>query len=372
LVITLELESVYHYPPIMANLFSVVVLTGGPSRPHLTSKCLDSINFQKYENIQKILINNGRPADQLLEISMFDPDPSVADNKNRLLDWEVLTLKDSTFDPLDYTSIWKVPGILAMTKVKGDYLFCINDDDYLDENFFLNMSISLSKYPDAISAFGLPLSYKVESGEVISPINGSWVDRPEYEDGIRVSYNWLKYDRSYHPNPGFSFVVKTEKVRQIQDMFFSGGFPDITALIQVVPFGKTIFNKSALMYLGRHGMQQRNDWDNENKYGITYKKGFADMLTINMQALHVLKNGNRKLEKLVKYFFAYNLVESSFYVFYDQFKNFLVRKDNSLTFRILYKHIEILLIHPIITIRIMLRELRNMRILKFFRSAKFN
>jgi hypothetical protein len=352
----------------MSELFSVVVLTGGPPRSQLSAKCIDSINSQSYQNIQKILVNNGRPSTEMTQIIEFKSIDVVNEAENRLQNWEVLSLKDSAFDPLDYTSIWKIPGITALNKVKGKYLFCINDDDYLDKDFFLNMSNLFLKYPDAITAFGFPLTYEVKSGKVSAPKFGSWVNRPEYEDGINVSLNWLKFDRSYHPNPGFSFVVQTKYVRPIQEMFFSGGFPDITALIQIVPFGKTIFNKNALMYLGRHERQQRNDWDEENRQLFTYQKAFTDMLAINLKALHKVRNTNIKLERLVKYYFIYSTVEAAFYAIYPKPYIFFLSRNLLSKLKIFNYHLFTLLKHPLMFGKVLSKELRNIRFIKKYLS----
>jgi hypothetical protein len=302
---------------------------------------------------------------QIIEFKSIDV---VNEAENRLQNWEVLSLKDSAFDPLDYTSIWKIPGITALNKVKGKYLFCINDDDYLDKDFFLNMSNLFLKYPDAITAFGFPLTYEVKSGKVSAPKFGSWVNRPEYEDGINVSLNWLKFDRSYHPNPGFSFVVQTKYVRPIQEMFFSGGFPDITALIQIVPFGKTIFNKNALMYLGRHERQQRNDWDEENRQLFTYQKAFTDMLAINLKALHKVRNTNIKLERLVKYYFIYSTVEAAFYAIYPKPYIFFLSRNLLSKLKIFNYHLFTLLKHPLMFGKVLSKELRNIRFIKKYLS----
>ena len=349
---------------IMTNSFSVVVLTGGSSRTNLIAKCIDSINNQTYKNIQKILINNARPVDEMNQISSYGLDNVNTIESNRLSDWEVISLEVSAFDPQDYTSVWKVPGILAMTKVVNKYLFCLNDDDYIDANFFQNISDSFTKYPDAITAFGFPLSYEVKSGKVSYPISGSWELRPEYEEGLTVSSKYLKYDPSYHPNPGFSFVCLTEKVRPIEEYFFSGGFPDLTALMQIVPFGKTIFNRQALMYLGRHDTQQRDSWDEENRYGMTYKRYFSKMLKINLESLRKLNNQDKTLEKLVKYYFLYVLVESSFYGIYEIVKHIIKRDKQTLTVNLVLSHLFMMIKHPIIIARVSFKEFKNIRILK--------
>jgi hypothetical protein len=77
---------------MVTNSFSVVVLTGGPSRPNLTAKCIDSINNQTYKDIQKILVNNARPADEMDQISSYDLGYKNTIELSRLSDWEIISL----------------------------------------------------------------------------------------------------------------------------------------------------------------------------------------------------------------------------------------------------------------------------------------
>ena len=349
---------------MLNSFFSVIVLTGGPSRPHLTAKCIDSINSQSFPNIQKILVNNGRLHEDFNLILNPYQNDSIYNNPSRLQDWEVIHFKDSKFDPDDHTSIWEAPGIAAMKIAKGKYSFFINDDDFLDTNFFLQMHNSFLKYPAATTAFGLPINYQIDKQTLIYPVKGSWEKRPEYEDGINVSYNWLKYDPTYHPNPGFSFICETEKVKRVEKTFFSGGFPDISPLIQIVPFGMTIFNKNALMYLGRHEKQQRHDWDNEHKLNLKYKKSFEKMLNLNLEALDNLSNKNSKLEKLVKNYFMFALVESSFYVFYDFIFKKISMKETNISTSVAFKHFSILLKRPKFFLINLYNEFRKVKFIK--------
>ncbi len=337
----------------MTNFFSIIVLTGGPPRPVLTAKCIESINKQSFTNIQKILVNNGRPQIELMQISKFRE--KTSSDEDLLVGWEVVTLDNSAYNPDDYTSVWRLPGLSGLKIVEGKYLFCINDDDFLDKKFFEEIHASLIKYPDAITAFGFPMNYAIESGEAFPPLPGSWETRPEYEDGIIVTQNYFKFDPSYHPNPGFSFICLTEKVRPIAEYFFSGGFPDFTALIQIVPFGKTIFNRNAYMFLGMHEEQQRNTWTSENEKYLTYNKAFKDMLRINLAALDFLNVIDIKLINLVRYHFSNHLVEISFAIIWKYFWSLLVKFKQTEDLHIVFSHSQNLLKHPMISLSLAFR-----------------
>ncbi len=353
----------------MKNSFAVVVLTGGPPRFKYTAKCLESINSQSYTNIQKIIVNNGRPRNEFLKILDYSPTPTQIQDSSILNNWEIINLEINNYNPNDYSSVWKIPGTIALKKITSKYFFCINDDDFLDKDFFLHIDTLFNKYPDAISAFGLPLDFFWESEEVKLYKSKTLESRPECEDGLTLFRRAFTYEDSYHPNPGFSFVCLTEKVRPIAETFFSGGFPDYSPLIQIVPFGKTIFSKSSLMYLGRHSNQQRYTWDKENLMMNTYQRSYSDIVNINLIALNKLNKDNNFFQKIIKKYFKKVKFHMSFFILYGFVKELFTFQKNrqfSLNLKFLTFHIFCIISHPLMLLRIMLIEAGKIRVLNRF------
>jgi len=242
------------------------------------------------------------------------------------------------------------------------------------------MNVLFNKYPDAISAFGLPLDYFWESGKIKYLYDETWKSRPECEDGLILFQRAFNYYDLYHPNPGFSFVCLTDKVRPIVETFFSGGFPDFSPLIQVVPFGKTIFSRNSLMYLGRHSNQQRFTWDKENLMMNTYKRSYADVININLKGLQKLNKHNVFFEKIIKNYFSKVKFHMSFFILYGFVKElFTFQKNQSLFLnsKFLPYHIFYVISHPLMLLRVMLMETvrirflnRFLRLFKLFKYSK--
>ncbi len=94
----------------------------------------------------------------------------------------------------------------------------------------------------------------------------------------------------------------TERVRPIEEYFFSGGFPDLTAMMQIVPFGKTYFNKQTHMFLGRDDEQQRDTWDKKQIRNDIQARLFQNAKN-QFRVFEKLNNQDKTIDKLVKYYF---------------------------------------------------------------------
>jgi succinoglycan biosynthesis protein ExoM len=126
--------------------FSICVATY--KRPELLKKLIDSLLIQKsieLAEVEIIIVDNdlnesARPViDNFLgkhqcDISYFvQPEKNISLTRN-----------------------------LALDKIKGEYVFFIDDDEYADEDWMRNHLINLSKY-NAIAAFGKVISYFSDS-----------------------------------------------------------------------------------------------------------------------------------------------------------------------------------------------------------------
>jgi len=250
----------------MSIRFTVAVLTGGNPRNFMTASAIRSINLQTHSSIQPVFINNGRSVNELKLIQKtFGSDSSLSN-------WEVIDMGTNTYDPKDLTSVWGKPGEIFLSKIKGDFVFIQNDDDFLDKEFFKLIDLKFTKYPEAITAFGQVFKWDWNINSVIQSDN-NYYGRPELENGLDL-FNKVYKDKNegYIYNPGISPVCKSEMVKSSGKHFFSGGLPDFPPLMQIVPYGLTIFEKNARIFYGFHTGQQRRDWDKKNMMtGIYYK-----------------------------------------------------------------------------------------------------
>jgi hypothetical protein len=261
----------------MTYRFSVVILTGGPARPEMTARSIQSINTQSFGSIQRILINNGRSKEELEEIE------AIWGIESNLKDWEILEVGKNSYNPDDLTSLWGIPGEGIMDSLLGEFTFIQNDDDFLSKDFFERIDGHFNKYPQALTAFGLAIDWNWETLTSKEPECGNWVSRPLIENGQELFTKvYSGKNSSYNLNPGFSYVCRTDFVKQAGANFFRGGAPDYPSLMQIVPAGDTIFDSEARMFLGRHASQQRHEWQQRQAVEGIYYRGHEDFKRNNL------------------------------------------------------------------------------------------
>ena len=274
--------------------FTVVVLTGGPPRPEKTKRALNSLNNQEHSNMEKILVSNGRSAKEISEL--YDCGALTPD-------WIVIEFPVNTFIRGDLGSVWRFPGAAALKVATGKYIFFQSDDDSLSMDFFSRMNALFEKHPDAVTGFGLPASWIYESETVIFPVAGAWENRPEIESGQRLLSTSL-LNQSYHPNPGFSLVCRTDLVRNSAKTIFEAGFPDWNPLFQIAVQGLTVFDRNATMFWGRHSEQDHFDWDRDNLATGSYGRIFKEIVKCNVDALAMVIPNSKKEQSLISTYFA--------------------------------------------------------------------
>lgn len=298
--------------------FTAAVFTGGPPRPEMTAKAIRHIELQSHRNIQKILISNGRRPAELEKIF------SLAGIANGFSDWEVVALQE-VYEPSDLTSPYRVPGRFLLPRIVGEFLYVQNDDDFLSPDFFELINEDLLMFPDANTAIGFPINYFHDTGLQELPPESAFKDRPLIEQGQDLFDRVVRSgDSDYGYNPGFSWICKTSLVRKAGEDFFTGGLMEWPGLFQIVPSGRTIFDRRAKMFLGRHKDQQRYEWtDRSLATGILYSDLSGKMYT-NLQGANrvgVLHRRNR--EAVVRFFTVAKASETlrCLYTLYKLFKS---------------------------------------------------
>jgi glycosyltransferase involved in cell wall biosynthesis len=280
--------------------FSVAVLSGElRSRIPMTVKCINSINDQSYNNIEKILVNGGSPPHQTEELRRLGVDIS---------DWKILDFPIDTMDSDNNWNMHRWTGAAALHASTKEFFFALNDDDFLSSNFFERIAALFVKYPSAGSAMGLKVNYNYDSGkygEATHPKNLHGQLRPLIEPGLNlVRELFFKNNLGYGPSIGFQPVCRTEMVRQAGLKFFYEGFyPDCSPYFQVVARSDTIFDVDALMYWGVHAKQDQWKWFTKNYWFCHHETVYKNFAKNNIETFRkFMPNNNRDAKKIDKYF----------------------------------------------------------------------
>ena len=281
--------------------FTAVVLTGGLPRREKTIHALNALNNQTHPEVEKILVSNGRAEDEIADLYS-----SGALNS----EWKVIRFPVNTFIRGDLGSVWRFPGAAALKIAAGEFIFFQSDDDFLSADFFSRMNLLLMKFPDALTGFGLPVSWIYATGEKILPEIGAWQKRLIVEPGRDLLNKYLA-DVSYHPNPGFSLVCRTELVRELRDSIFEAGFPDFNPLFQLAVQGPTVFDANAHMFWGRHPEQDHFEWDRRNIASGIYNKSYREIVEINLEVLNSVVPDSMEIQRTIKNYFRNSLATGS-------------------------------------------------------------
>ena len=132
----------------MMNLKLVSIIIPIYNSEKYLKKCIDSILEQKYNNLEIILINDGS-----------------TDNSGKICD--SLAIEDKRIKVIhklnEGVSIARNKGL---EMAKGEYIFFIDSDDYIDENIIKDM-ISYSRDYDIVK-----VSYKfIENGKITKVVS---------------------------------------------------------------------------------------------------------------------------------------------------------------------------------------------------------
>jgi hypothetical protein len=300
--------------------FTVAIFSGGSPRPEMTSKALKSINEQTFPDIEKIFINGGRHESELNYLKNLGVLTS---------DWFVINFPIPIFDVSLVEAAYCIYVKSALASTSGEFFFGMNDDDHLAEDFFERMDKLFSKHPNAISGIGIMNRYFHSDSRIVPAPHGNdmyqdWRCRPEVEDGINLFREiYLHRNYFYNPNPGFAFVCKTEKIREVESSYlFGAGYPDNSCLIQVVSRGETIFDANAHMYWGRHENQEHFKYDARHYWNCSYKKLFNTIALTNIEFMKIFHPSLSKERKALKRYFKFQLIDSSL----DALSTYLARK----------------------------------------------
>ena len=346
--------------------FTVAIFSGGLPRPEMTSKALESINEQTFPDIEKIFVNGGRQESELNHLKNLGVLTS---------DWFVINFPIPIFDASLVEAAYCMYVKSALASASGEFFFGMNDDDYLAQDFFERMDKLFNKHPNAISGIGIMDRYFHLDSRIATAPHGNgiykdWRSRPEVEDGINVFREiYLHRNYFYNPNPGFAFVCKTEKIKEVENSYlFGAGYPDNSCLIQVVSRGETIFDAHAHMYWGRHGDQEHLNYDARHYWNCSYKKLFNTIASTNIEFMKIYHPSLSKERRALKRYFKLQLIDASL----DAITTYLARKklirakvnilpqldSRDKKFPII-KHILILFNNPFYVLKRILKKLRR-------------
>jgi hypothetical protein len=332
------------------NSFTVAIFSGELlNRIPMTIKCIDSINNQTFTNLQKILVNGGNPPHQtelLLNAGV------------KLDDWDIL---DFPIDAMDIENNWNLHrwnGAAALHAATKDFFFAMNDDDFLELDFFERISILLDKHPSAETAMGLRVTYNHETGlygKIGHPQKTNGSARPVFESGIEVVRElFFNENLRYGPSLGFQPVCKTSLIREIGPTFFYKGFyPDCSPYFQIVSRTNMVFDSKALMYWGRHGHQDSLKWDENNYWTGSHEKVYTQFSKHNIKVFSkYLPNNIADIKNIEKYF-ARRIVSASLFAITRHYRlttifksSKLSKLDNSRLKFPLLKHVSIIIKRP--------------------------
>jgi hypothetical protein len=241
------------------NYFSAAIFTGGPKRPELTARAIDSINNQTYDDIQKILVNNGRSTTEIQQIFELSIQPK------RISEWTIISVQQNTYVPEDPRSVYNIPGQLLLGNLNSSFTWMQNDDDYIGIDFFERMHANSMLSEDIVMCSGIPYKRLHNSKEIIPPDPICFQGRPLIESGQKLFNKVIVFgDGNYDFNPGFASVIKTDLLRLAGIDFFCGGLMEYPSILQIASAGKVIFDREARIFLGSHPDQQRIDWTRQH------------------------------------------------------------------------------------------------------------
>ena len=347
--------------------FTAAVLSGEVrARLPMTAKCINSINAQSYTKIQKILVNGGSPPHQTQDLINMGVD---------LRDWQII---DFPVDAMDVDNNWnrhRWNGLAALNAAMGDFFFALNDDDFLASNFFERIASLLNQYPIANAAMGMKVYYNHETkifGKVNRIFNSKGVERPNIEPGIDVVREiFFKNNLSYGPGLGFQPVCRTSLIREAGPKFFNEGFyPDCSPYFQVVARTHMVFDREALMYWGLHGQQDHGTWDAKNYWLVEHEKVFNIFSRNNFEIFMKFLPANINDGKNIKKYFKKRIISYSLFAISTHYSVFKLFKptNNNIRREIskydkhfpVFKHLAIILKRPIVSMEIILKNLKNL------------
>jgi len=198
---------------------------------------------------------------------------------------------------------------VGLREACSNFILYLPDDDLIEKYFLAKMSKLIENEPNTIVASGLAVGLGEKN--LIYPPNGSWCTRPKYEQGIEVFRKIYSGDELYHPNPGFSYVIRKDLMEETKSTIFGFGFPDITPMLQIIPRGIFAFDKDALMMRKNHFDQIHNQWDMANVKQNYYKRANKLLLRTNLQVMSELKNISKNDKRLLKKYYARQLSHRS-------------------------------------------------------------
>jgi hypothetical protein len=286
---------------------TVVVISGGKPRVDFTLQTLKSVNEQVLKPNEKIFINHGHSKDTMKKIHA---------SQELTVDWKIIDFPISTYDPSDAHTLFKFTGAVGLKEACSNFIFYLCDDDLIEKNFFAKMSKLIEDEPNTVVASGLAVG--LDENKLVYPPNGSWCIRPKYEQGIEVFRKIYSGDELYHPNPGFSYVIRKDLVEETKSTIFGFGFPDITPMLQIIPRGIFAFDKDALMMRKNHFDQIHNQWDINNVKQNYYKRANKLLLNTNLRVLASIKYTSKKDARLLKKYYAHQLSHRSWLAIWSE------------------------------------------------------
>jgi glycosyltransferase involved in cell wall biosynthesis len=228
-------------------------------------QAVESVQNQTYQNIELILVDNA---------SIEDVPQYLEDIYQTAINVKLIKFKENQFshDGVEVDKAVSICWNSALHYAKGDYIFHLDYDDYLSNNFVQRMVQLFLNNDHCTTATGLPCIIN-DKGDIVESSETS-NKRGLYTSGFDIAADILdKRNKNLCSLRGGTFVVKKEYLIKI------GGYDRMIDLLQyfkILPFGVSGYDKYATYYRRVH----------RNQFNLIFKKSGCLWYKAHMEALN--------------------------------------------------------------------------------------
>ncbi|MBM4439477.1 MAG: glycosyltransferase [Candidatus Rokubacteria bacterium] len=234
-------------PPLSSRPV-ISTLTCTYRRPQLLRVTLDSLRRQTYRDLEIIVVNNGNPPDS--ETVRYLAAVRAEDPRVRVIDYA-----ENHYSPDDPQRMLTLLDAAMCEVATGELVFVLDDDNFVDEDYFEKMVALFMENPDCTSASGLPVLTD-EQGRLAPGAEAEALAhnrRPRFTPGHELALDYFLSDwPTLWRASCLSFVLR-------RDEYIAGGGiqrgEHYASLFGVVAFGVNGFDPTARLYNRVHGHQ---------------------------------------------------------------------------------------------------------------------
>jgi len=291
-------------------IFTIIICTYNHK---FFKKTLYSVINQTYPNIEIIILDHGAISHNKDLYRKFIKKKNIG----------AIELKKN-YGVKNVTKIWN----LALHYARGDYIFILNDDDYISKNFAKRMTKLFLENKKCVTAAPMPISVdefnkinhdyslvnqrqKYTSGiEVALNFMKSWLDmktldfffRNNHKNKSYIKKNLNKYDPVLFLAPGGIMTIKRDLLIKYGGYDFIN---DETQLLKYSVLGDTGYDPKAKLFWRHH--QNQNNKIYENLGDLHYKQ-ITESIKESGYFEYWQKNFSRKDYLLLKEYTNYKIV----------------------------------------------------------------